>query len=85
MADALIGKCGIYCGACPTFLAGNCEGCTAEHQTGDCYSLDCATRRGLDFCGACAEFPCTTILTQPRTTALDKDWLEWKKRSNTNR
>lgn len=24
MDDRLIGKCGFYCGACPTFLCGEC-------------------------------------------------------------
>ena len=30
------------------------------------------------------KFPCDTIMTQPHTTVLDKDWLRWKKESKTN-
>jgi len=83
--EKLLGRCGIYCGACPTYLKGNCNGCTSEHKPGDCYSLDCCNSRGLRFCGACEDFPCDTILTKPHSTALDKDWLLWKRNSETNR
>lgn len=37
----------------------------------------------LQFCGECREFPCETIMTQQHCTVLDKDWLLWKKNSNT--
>lgn len=84
MNDALLGKCGFYCGACPTYLQGNCRGCVKAHETGDCYSRDCALEKGLGFCGACQKFPCDEILTRPRSTVLDKDWLLWKKTSQTN-
>lgn len=84
MNDALLGKCGFYCGACPTYLQGNCRGCVEAHETGDCYSRDCALEKGLGFCGACRQFPCDEILTRPRSTVLDKDWLLWKKTSQTN-
>lgn len=84
MDQALLGKCGFYCGACPTYLKGGCRGCLADHQPGDCYSRDCVLAKGLPCCGSCPTFPCDTILTQPRTTVLDKDWLWWKKKSDTN-
>lgn len=85
MDEALMGKCGLYCGACPTYLHGGCGGCIREHETGDCYSRDCALERGVRFCGECGEFPCEVILTRPRCTSLDKEWLRWKKASKTNR
>ena len=56
-----------------------------EHQTGDCYTRDCVLKQGISCCGACEQFPCDTIMTKPHTTVLDKDWLRWKKDSNTNR
>ncbi|MDO4565085.1 MAG: DUF3795 domain-containing protein [Clostridia bacterium] len=83
--ETLLGKCGFYCGSCPTYAGGNCSGCVAEHQAGDCYTLDCVQNRGLAFCGECPEFPCETLLNEPRTTVLDKEWLNWKKASHTNR
>ena len=81
----LLGKCGFYCGACPTFTKDGCKGCMEEHNEGDCYSRDCVLEKGIQFCGECEKFPCDTILTQSHTTVLDKDWLLWKKESNKNR
>ncbi len=80
-----IGKCGFYCGACPTYLGGNCFGCLEEHREGDCFTRDCVLKNGIRFCGECKSFPCDTILCQPHTTVLDKEWLMWKKNSHTNR
>ena len=85
MNAALLGKCGVYCGACPTYLASNCKGCADEHTKGDCFSRDCAAEKGLDFCGQCGKFPCDDIMNKPHATALDRDWLLWKRSSNTNR
>ena len=85
MNEKLIGKCGFYCGACPTFLNGNCKGCMEEHEEGDCFSRDCVLKRGLNFCGECSDFPCDTIIEKPHSTVLDKDWLKWKRNSDTNR
>lgn len=82
MDERLIGKCGFYCGACPTFLKGSCKGCVFEHEKGDCFSRDCVIEKGLNFCGECKEFPCDTILTKPKCTVLDKSWLIWKKGQN---
>lgn len=85
MIDNLIGKCGFYCGACSTYIAGNCNGCVDEHRDGDCFTRDCVINQKLNFCGECNKFPCQTILTRPHTTVLDKDWLKWKKQTDTNR
>ena len=71
MDEKLLGKCGFYCGCCPTYIKGGCKGCVDEHSEGDCYTRE--------------QFPCDTIMTKPHTTVLDKDWLRWKKESNTNR
>lgn len=78
MDEKLLGKCGFYCGACPTFIAGNCKGCVLEHNKGDCFSRDCVLEKGLRFCGECKNFPCETIMTKERCTVLDKNWLFWK-------
>ncbi|MBQ5896855.1 MAG: DUF3795 domain-containing protein [Oscillospiraceae bacterium] len=78
MDEKLLGKCGFYCVACPTFIAGNCKGCVLEHNKGDCFSRDCVLEKGLRFCGECKNFPCETIMTKERCTVLDKNWLFWK-------
>ena len=85
MDEKLLGKCGFYCGCCPTYIKGGCKGCVDEHTEGDCYTRDCVLKQGIACCGACEQFPCDTIMTKPHTTVLDKDWLRWKKESNTNR
>lgn len=85
MEEKLLGKCGFYCGCCPTYIGGGCAGCMEEHISGDCFTRDCVLTKGLTCCGECKEFPCVTIMTQPHTTVLDKDWLRWKKESKTNR
>ena len=85
MNESLIGKCGFYCGSCVTLIKGNCKGCMLEHNPGDCYTRDCVIKKKLHYCGECEEFPCEVIMNQPHTTVLDKDWLKWKKVSDTNR
>ena len=34
---------------------------------------------------ACKDFPCDTIIIKPHSSVLDKDWLTWKKKSESNR
>lgn len=84
MDGSLLGKCGFYCGSCPTYRNDSCSGCMDEHREGDCYTRDCVLRKGLEFCGACGAFPCEPILTRPHATVLDKEWLRWKKQSGTD-
>ena len=81
----LLGKCGFYCECCPTYINGGCKGCMEAHQKDDCFTRDCVMERALPCCGACIDFPCQTILTKPRCTVLDKDWLLWKKNSKDNK
>lgn len=78
MTEHLLGKCGFYCGSCPSYTKKTCSGCIDEHKKGDCYTRDCVIKNNLPFCGKCTNFPCDAILSQPRTTVLDKDWLRWK-------
>ena len=85
MKEELLGKCGFYCGSCPTYREGGCLGCMEEHREGDCFTRDCVLRSGLDCCGACRQFPCDDLLNRPHATVLDKDWLKWKRESDRNR
>ena len=45
MEEKLLGKCGFYCGACPTYIKGGCRGCEDEHTTGDCFTRDCVKEK----------------------------------------
>lgn len=50
------------------------------------YKYNSNNKEGLaiDCCGTCGRFLCNAIMTRPYTTVLDKEWLRWKKESNTN-
>ena len=79
MNENLLGKCGYYCGYCPTFIQGKCAGCVDGNQAGVCYSRDCVLKKGIHACGECVDFPCEEIIERPKATLLSTPWLEWKK------
>lgn len=54
---ALIGRCGLYCGACRAFRDGRCRGCRANESCSWCKVGSCCDSRGLASCAECAEFP----------------------------
>lgn len=81
MDDQLLGKCGFYCGSCPTFLQDDCQGCLNQKQ-GTCFTRDCVINQKLNFCGECQSFPCHTILEKPNVSILSREWLKWKKNSS---
>ena len=83
MDEKLLGKCGFYCGICPTYTKGTCEGCMDAHEAGDCYTRDCVLNQTIPVCTMCVQFPCGTILEKEHCTVLDKDWLRWKKSEKT--
>jgi hypothetical protein len=65
------GYCGLYCGACPKFLASKagtepnpCHGCKSDTVSGWCLTCNlkaCARSKGLEYCSACAEYPCADL------------------------
>lgn len=43
-----------------------CEGCRSETRTAyckNCVMVSCAKEKGLEFCGECEEYPCTSLKT----------------------
>ena len=56
----LIGYCGVDCSACPDYAGGKCPGCRkSTWESGDeCRPIICCKERGIEYCGACTEFPC---------------------------
>ncbi len=80
--DNLIGKCGFYCGSCPTYIKGVCLGCRKAHSRNDCFTFDCVDDKKLTYCGQCDKFPCNDIMTKEKATVLDKRWLLWKSLEN---
>lgn len=77
---ALIGKCGFYCGSCPSYAAQKCLGCRLAHAPGDCFTSDCVDAHGLAYCGECAAFPCGELLRRKKATVPNAGWLRWKQR-----
>jgi hypothetical protein len=75
----LIGKCGFYCGSCPTYSKGKSIGCRKSHTKGDCYTFDCVDDQKINYCGLCKSFPCDQIMTREKATVLDLRWLKWKR------
>lgn len=78
MDEELLGKCGYYCGQCPSYLAGKCKGCTKGNVGGECYARDCALNKGILSCGHCDDFPCQTLQDNPKASLLSPLWLKWK-------
>lgn len=74
-----IGKCGFYCGSCPSYPI-KCLGCVSGNKGGVCYSRDCVLEKEIGFCGQCSEFPCDEIIENKKSTVLDESWLRWKRK-----
>jgi hypothetical protein len=84
MRKELLGKCGYYCGQCPSNLEGSCLGCLKGNKEGVCFARDCVIGKGIPSCGYCASFPCKRILEDPKASLLSPLWLKWKDRQKKN-
>ncbi|MBE7003236.1 MAG: DUF3795 domain-containing protein [Ruminococcaceae bacterium] len=78
MDEKQLGKCGYYCGQCPSLLAKECAGCVSGNERGVCYTRDCVLEKGILSCGYCKDFPCRRIQDDPKATLLSPLWLKWK-------
>lgn len=60
MNPDMIAYCGVDCSECPDLDSGKCPGCrkTVWEEGDECMPVACCSRRGIPFCGKCAEFPC---------------------------
>ncbi len=52
----LVARCGLYCGACKSYLAKKCHGCIQNTTANWCKVRSCCTTRNLKTCAECAEF-----------------------------
>lgn len=60
--DRMIACCGVNCAPCPDRTAGKCPGCRDTAWGEDpCLPVACCREKGIDVCGACANFPCKDI------------------------
>jgi hypothetical protein len=52
----LIAACGLYCGACRSYLHGRCPGCPTNEKAKWCGVRSCCLQRGYKSCADCADF-----------------------------
>lgn len=88
MSTMPVGKCGIFCGACRLYVVEKCKGCIeASLKKAACSVYKCASKKNLDSCGKCDDFPCLEHYSSNQVFAKKK-LLDWKKReiaANLNR
>ena len=49
----LIACCGLYCGACRSYLSGKCPGCTENEKASWCAVRNCCRENNLKSCADC--------------------------------
>jgi len=52
----LVARCGLYCGACKSYLGGKCKGCSQNSKATWCKVRSCCTDKQIRTCAECAEF-----------------------------
>lgn len=52
----MIAACGLYCGACRSFLRGRCPGCRENAKATWCAVRTCCKEHGWAGCAECADF-----------------------------
>jgi hypothetical protein len=63
----LVAYCGLYCGACRSYLKGSCPGCHENTKASWCRIRSCCIEKNYLSCAACSEF---------------SDVREWRKFNN---
>ncbi len=53
----LVAACGLYCGACRSYLKGSCPGCRENAKASWCGVRTCNLARGAASCADCSEHP----------------------------
>ena len=84
--ENFIAHCGFYCGACPTYLSGKCEGCRGDSPKcavgmKKCKVKQCCVENGFFSCADCTKF--TTTQDCEKYNPLSIKFGEWI--SNTSR
>lgn len=51
-----VAYCGLYCGACKSFLNGKCGGCQGNSKATWCKVRSCCAEKQISSCAECAEF-----------------------------
>jgi hypothetical protein len=54
---SLVACCGLYCGACGSYLRGRCPGCRDNEKAKWCKVRSCCRDRRFASCGDCKDYP----------------------------
>jgi hypothetical protein len=54
---ALVARCGLYCGACKSYLKGKCAGCHENARATWCGVRSCCAQKQIATCAECADYP----------------------------
>jgi hypothetical protein len=54
---ALVARCGLYCGACKSYLSGKCAGCHENARATWCGVRSCCAQKQIATCAECVDFP----------------------------
>jgi hypothetical protein len=54
---SLVAFCGLYCGACGSYLKGKCPGCTMNAKAGWCKVRVCCIGNQYSSCADCKQLP----------------------------
>ena len=57
VSATLVACCGLYCGACKSYLKGKCAGCHENSKATWCQVRSCCAEKHVTTCADCAEFP----------------------------
>ena len=52
----MVARCGLYCGACRSYLAEKCPGCDENEKASWCGIRKCTKEKGIASCADCKEF-----------------------------
>jgi len=53
----MVAFCGLYCGACRSYLKGKCPGCAKNEKASWCSVRSCCLQHQYQSCADCKEFP----------------------------
>ena len=52
-SEALVARCGLYCGACSRYLNNKCPGCEGNKKAAWCKIRTCCNENGFSTCAEC--------------------------------
>ena len=57
VSSGLVAYCGLYCGACKSYLKSRCQGCGKNEKASWCKVRSCCIGKSISSCAECTEYP----------------------------